>query len=299
MANGLTSLLRRLTGSADTPQSSEPVKEIKPPRKVYKYTVIECILDEYEPVREVKHAKPEVQYLLITDSKKLKSKTWDVHHISEYPCLEGINDAIGILNYVRYHPFDFADTSVAIYIDASMMINKPLDKLYEDFVNSNSDIGLSIHPYRTNVYDELHAWQRARGLSADDVNAQIKLFSKTSFNKSVLFQSGVIIRRNVKIVNIIDEITWSFLKLTAVDDSSTRLDQTVLTYVLATYFSGVKFFLFTQHLIQSRYITWCKHGSDQPILIDKRYYIRPSVFGVYVNPYMIEPVSEPAKNKII
>lgn len=266
---------------------------------MYKYTVIECILNDYEPVREVKHAKPDVHYLLITDSKKLKSKTWDVHHISEYPCLEGINDAIGILNYVRYHPFDFADTSVAIYIDASMMINKPLDKLYEDFVNSNSDIGLSIHPYRTNVYDELHAWQRARGLSADDVNAQIKLFSKTSFNKSVLFQSGVIIRRNVKIVNIIDEITWSFLKLTAVDDSSTRLDQTVLTYVLATYFSGVKFFLFTQHLIQSSYITWCKHGSDQPILIDKRYYIRPSVFGVYVNPYMIEPVSEPAKNKII
>ena len=138
-------LLRRLTGSADTPQSSEPVKEIKPPRKVYKYTVIECILDDYEPVREVKHAKPEVHYLLITDSKKLKSK--DVHHISEYPCLDGMNDVIGILNYVRYHPFDFADTSVAIYIDASMMINKPLDKLYEDFVNSGSDIGIAIHPY--------------------------------------------------------------------------------------------------------------------------------------------------------
>lgn len=293
------SLLRRLTGSADTPQSSEPVKEIKPPRKVYKYTVIECILNDYEPVREVKHAKPEVHYLLITDSKKLKSKTWDVHHISEYPCLDEIKDFIGILNYVRYHPFDFADTNVAIYIDASMLINKPLDKLYEDFVNSNSDIGLAIHPYRTNVYDELHAWQRARGLSADDVNAQIKLFGKTAFNKAVLFQSGLIIRRNVKIVNIIDDITWSFLKLTAVDCYSTRLDQTVLTYVLATYFSGVKFFLFTQHLIQSSYITWCKHGSDQPILIDKRYYIRPSVFGVYVNPYMIEPVSEPAKNKII
>lgn len=293
------SLLRRLIGSADTPPSSEPVKENKPPRKVYKYTVIECILNDYDPVREVKHAKPDVHYLLITDSKKLKSKTWDVHHISEYPCLDGINDVIGILNYVRYHPFDFADTSVAIYIDASMMINKPLDKLYEDFVNSNSDIGISIHPYRTNVYDELHAWQRARGLSAEDVNAQIKLFSKTSFNKSVLFQSGVIIRKNVKIVNIIDDITWSFLKLTAVDGSSTRLDQTVFTYVLATYFSGVKFFLFTQHLLQSSYITWCKHGSDQPILIDRRYYVRPSVFGVYVNPYMIEPVSVPAKNNII
>lgn len=293
------SLLRRLTGSADTPPSSEPVKETKPPRKVYKYTVIECILDDYEPVREVKNAKGDVHYLLITDNRKLKSKTWDVHHISEYPCLEGINDVIGILNYVRYHPFEFADTNVSIYIDASMLIKKPLDKLYEDFVNSSSDIGIAIHPYRTSVYDELHAWQRARGLSAEDVNAQMKLFSKTSFNKAVLFQSGVIIRRNVKIVNIIDDITWAFLKLTAVDCSSTRLDQTVLTYVLATYFSGVKFFLFTQHLIQSSYITWCKHGSDQPILIDKRYYVRPSVFGVYVTPYMIEPVSEPSKNKII
>ena len=294
----MKSLLRRLIGSADTPTKSEPAKEIKPPRKVYKYTVIECILDDYEPVREVKHSKPDVHYLLITDNKKLKSKTWDVHHISEYPCLEGIKDVIGILNYVRYHTFEFADTMVSIYVDASMMINKPLDKLYDDFVNSNSDIGLAIHPYRTNVYDELRAWQTARGLSPEEVTAQRKLFGKTGFNKSVLFQSGVIIRQNVKIVNIIDEITWSFLKLTGVDCSSARLDQTVLTYVLATYFSGVKFLLFTQHLIQSSYITWCKHGSDQPILIDKRYYVRPSVFGVCVNPYMIEPVENP-KNKII
>lgn len=265
---------------------------------MYKYTVVECILGDYEPVREVKQAKSDVHYLLITDNPKLKSKTWDIHQVSEYPSLAEIRDSIGILNYVRYHTFEFADTLVSIYLDGSMRINKPLDKLYEDFVNSTSEIGLAIHPYRTNVYDELRAWHTARGLSTEEVNAQRKLFGKTGFNKAVLFQSGIIIRRNVKIVRIIDDITWSFLKLTAVDGISSRLDQTVLTYVLATYFSGIRFLLFTQHLIQSSYITWCKHGSDEPILIDKRYYIKPSVFGVVVNPYMIEPL-ESAPKKII
>lgn len=264
---------------------------------MYKYTVIECILGGYDLVREVKNASQDVHYLMITDSKKVKSKTWDVHHVSEYPCIANIGDAIGVLNYVRYHTFEFADTEVSIYMDASMLINKPLTKLYEDFVNSKSDIGISIHPYRTNVYEELNAWQSARGLSAEEVASQRKLFSKTSFNKSVLFQSGLIIRRNVKVVNIIDDITWALLRLTGVTSYTARVDQTILTYVLATYFSGVKFLLFTQHLIQSSYITWFKHGSNQQILIDKRYYVRPSVFGVYVNPYMIEPV-EKSENKV-
>lgn len=264
---------------------------------MYKYTVIECVLGGYDLVREVKNASSDVHYLMITDSKKVKSKTWDIHHVSEYPCLANIDDAIGVLNYIRYHTFEFADTDVSIYMDASMQINKPLTKLYEDFVNSKSDIGLSIHPYRTNVYDELHAWQSARGLSSEEVASQRKLFAKTSFNKSVLFQSGVIIRRNVKVVNIIDDITWAMLRLTGVTSYTARVDQTILSYVLATYFSGVKFLLFTQHLIQSSYITWFKHGSNEKILIDKRYYVRPSVFGVYVTPYMIEPVEKP-ENKV-
>lgn len=283
------SLLRRRTSSVATRQRDERSHKAESPRKVYKYTVITCILDGYDSVREVGHAKSDVQYLLITDTRGLKSKTWDVRHVSDFPCLSGIPDVIGVINYVRYHPFKFACTEVAIYVDPCMRINKPLDKLYADFVESKSDIGVPLHPYRTTVYDELDAWHASGGISSAEVSAQTKLFSKTSFNKAVLFQSNVVVCRNVKTVEIIGEITWSFLKLCGVGCSSARIDHTVFSYVLATYFGGMKFFIFTQRLMQSSYMTWCKHRSDDPILLDEKCCVRPSVFGVCISPYVIEP----------
>lgn len=262
--------------------------DAEPVNKNYRYTVISYVFNNYDKLNEIKDVGNDVRYLLITDNKKLKSKTWEIHHYTEYECLQQFSDVWAIMYYIRFHPFEFCDTYVSIYLDASICINKPLDKLYNDFMSSNAEYGLAIHPYRNNVYDELKAWQTGRGLPVAEVNAQKKLFGKTQFNKMVLFQAGVLLRKRGKVSEAIDGLTWAFLRLTASGYSVARVDQTILSYVIATYMSSAKFFLFSQHILQSSYLTWYAHGTRQPITIDTRCHIVPTIFGVKVNPYRIE-----------
>lgn len=275
----------RLNGSNKS-VVNEPDKPVA--RKKYKYTVISYIFNNYDQLHEVKCADDDVRYLLITDNKRLKSKTWEIHHYSEYECLQNLPDKWGIMYYIRFHPFEFCDTFVSIYLDASIAIKKSLDKLYMDFMSSNSEYGLSIHPYRNNVYDELNAWNKQRGLPMAEINAQRKLFSKTGFSKLVLFQGGVLLRKKGRISEVIDGLTWHFLRLTGTAFCVARIDQTILSYVIATYMSNSKYFIFSQHLIQSSYLAWMKHGTKEQLVIDSRFQITPSVFGVKINPYRIE-----------
>ena len=285
MINGLLSRLRRRKDSESTPTADPPVS---PPKKRYRYTVISCIMGGYEPVREVANAPSDVRYILVTDGKGVKSRTWEVRNCDEFPALSKYRSPISKVNYVRYHPFEFADTEISIYIDGSMRINKSLDKLYDDFSSSSSDIGIGIHPYRANVYEEISTWISFRGLPREESDSQKRLFGKTYFNRAVLFQSALILRKNSTVVNVIDDITWAMLILTGHGGESARLDQTVLTYVISTYFSGTRFFLFSQHVMQSSYITMYTHGTSTPVVVDSRRYIRPSVYGKIIHPYMIE-----------
>lgn len=259
-----------------------------PPKRRYKYTIISYLFNSSEHLNEVKCASSDVRYLLITNNTRLKSKTWEIHQYTEYQCLSSLTDVLSVIYYIKYHPFEFCDTNVCFTVDSNICILKSLDKLYDDFTHSSSDYGLSVHPYRTNIYDELSFCHNANAITTLEVQSQKHLFGKTFFNKVVLFQSNIILRKKGKVSDAIDGLTWNFLKLTSTDADVSMLDHTILTYVIATYMSNSKYFIFSQDLMVSSYIKCINSHTHDYVTIDKKYLVPPAIFGKKITPYRIE-----------
>ena len=229
------------------------------------YSVLTYIVGNYETVHEIKEKSPNAEYILVTDNKALTSSTWTVVYVDNpHP-----EDPFDLCYHIRFHPFNYVNTDIVIRIDGSMGVNKSLDEIV-DFFNNGWDITLGIHPSRANLYDEYVAWVVQRGYDkkhAEDIlNFLVRMEGYDVKNIKGLYQYNFMIQRNNRMNNLLNDLTYDYLRLLAPKDKLIeRLDQTIGSFVINKYFTDMKVLPVDQRLFHGDYFTWYAHGSDVPL----------------------------------
>ena len=177
--------------------------------KKYKYSVLCFIVNGYEKVREVQEPDPDVEYVLVTDDRDLKSSTWRVVYDSE---LEKMTPFERCCN-IKYNVFKYVTSDLCIYLDASIQVKGSLDDMVEDFNASKSDIGLMCHPFIQNYVSELQLWIKQREYPVEHANRFMEFLHKMQYNLEYKshFQSGMSIRKKSKMTRDFENLVLAHL----------------------------------------------------------------------------------------
>lgn len=228
-----------------------------------KYTILTFIFGDYELPREPLEISDACEYILVTDNENLKSNIWTIKYLPNF-----LKNANGITKsfYVRYHPFEFITTDICILIDGSIQVKKSLDKLYNDFINSNTDCCLMINWYNQNAYADYEHWLKYRNYDKNQCVKNKAFLKATGLTENYKgwFETGFKIIKNININNEINEITWqAILKVSDDKNKVDRLDQTIWSAIINTMFENLKVFPVTRQIIQNDYLQLCSHKSTK------------------------------------
>lgn len=226
-----------------------------------RYSILTFVMGNYDRVREPLEVSENCEYVLVTDNPSLRSDTWRIKYIPSY-----LNDKDGFTKsfYVRYHPFEFVDTSVCIVLDASIQIMKNLDRLVSDFIDSGKSIGLSVHWNIQNSHTEYPYWVEQRGYPIEQMCRSLAFMKAVGYNTAYkgCFETTMKIQKNDSINNEINSIVWETL-LKIGNGSADRVDQSIFSAVINTLFEGCSVFPFTRSMYQSSYLKSFHHNSDR------------------------------------
>ncbi len=233
-----------------------------------KYSILSYNFCNYEILREPLEIDPNAEYIYVTDNPNLKSDKWKIIYLPE-----SFNKSTGITKtmYVRYHPFDFVNTDTVIILDGSMQINKSLEKFYLDFKQSNCDcaIGCWTSPI-TNINSMYNYWLLSRNYNFDNYIKNKAMLLALNFTSTQVFhETGyMFFNKNEKSLQLIKYV-WKVLeKISNNKNDIDRLDQTIFNAVLYKMFKDIKVMNLSRRLIQSKYITYCKHGTKNSLHTD-------------------------------
>lgn len=230
----------------------------------YKYSVVTYIFGDYEVVHEIGcELEDDVEYILVTDNKKLKSKTWTIvidEELNEKTVFDKVFS-------VRYNLFKYCHSDVCFRIDGSIEILKSLTPIVEEFLASGNDIGISAHIYRNNVVEELAIWNSFRDYPMSSVRKQINFFRNIGFEptRKGLVQMNFAINKRGKITDDIDRMMYAILHYLGDENGPDRLDQTVFSVVIDKFFPHVKCKVYSEYLLHTDYLAWHHHGKNKRI----------------------------------
>ena len=230
----------------------------------FKYTILSFIIGKnYERVHEIKNKQDDVEYLLITDDPELESNTWTVIIDRD---LEQYKSPFERCFRIRYNVFKYASTDICITIDGSMEIKGSLDKRIDTFNAGNYDICLMPHPIWSDIRTEYSAWIKLRGYPVYRANDALNLMAVTKYDFAYqgLYQLCFSIKRKSALTGKIDSLVFSLLKLLDRNGEFERLDQTVFSYALNTWFSNIKVLPVSEQIVRSYAIQGYWHNSDRP-----------------------------------
>lgn len=188
----------------------------------YKYSILCFIVNDYEIVREVQNPDKDVEYILVTDNKNLKSDTWKIVYDKD---LEGMLTYEKCAN-IKYNVFKYCSTDTCVYVDASIQIQNTLDNLVNEFNNSNSDIALLSHPTISTFIPELHLWIKMRNYPIENANKFLNFLYKAHYdiNYKSHFQSGLSVRRNSKFTRDFQKLVISNMYFISNENDFDKID---------------------------------------------------------------------------
>ena len=99
-----------------------------------KITVITAIFNNFDLLREPKVINNDVEYICITDNPNLHSNNWKI--IVNPDSIKKDWSPRKKTYYVRYHLFEFTDSSYCFWIDASIELNKIN---FQNYIDKNND----------------------------------------------------------------------------------------------------------------------------------------------------------------
>ncbi len=192
-----------------------------------KIAVYTCVTGGYDNIQEPLFVSDNVDYILFTDNKTIKSDKWIVKDIPD----ELKDKYSGNLpnRYLKLHPFEYlSDYDYALYIDGNVQVISDI----HDILNSlNLEYGISLHMHsiRCDVYKEAKKCIKLKKGNKKKIRKQIKSYSKEEMPKNYgLLEATVILSEisNEKAKKIFND--WWNEYLT----SESFRDQLSLPYVL-------------------------------------------------------------------
>lgn len=246
-----------------------------------KYTILSFNFNNYDKIRTPMRADSDVNYVMVTD-RELNNPVWKTV-IDEK--LVG-KDPIYSSYYVRYHPFEYADTDMVVVMDASIQINDRLDPIIDDFVASGSKYLTMLSAYDTDerkidIFNKhLH---RVTDVEADEMRYFIARMGQTDWRGSIMC-AFAIFRKSPEIDRLLKH-TWRYVMAMGHDGKPARMDEVILHKVMYYYSGIIRPYITSVQLIQSTYMTYCQHGNDIPVRPYQQYDQRFALFNKPVRPH--------------
>lgn len=253
-----------------------------------KYSVLTYIIGNYEVVREIEFntlSTPDVEYLLVTDNKDLKSDTWKVIYDQDLdnPNLTPFDRTF----MVRYNLFKYAKNDICVRFDHSYKLRQPLDTLVEKFELGKYDACLNIHVGRNNILEEYYAWVEYRNFDPNEALKHILLLNllfKYDFNIKGLYEQSFSINRRNEWTSTIDKDMLYYLKVFNLDNKHiTRLDQTIFSAYINTFQHNKKYMFVDNYALTKKLFDRYQHG-----LNGRKYKSSPSLIEPYFNNELID-----------
>lgn len=225
-----------------------------------RYTVLTYNIGNYELVREIEEKDPEAEYVLVADSKDVKSNTWNVvvdENISGSNAFDKVCD-------IRLNTFKYCNTDICIRVDASIKVKHSLKLLVDAFENGDYDIALSPHPTRNNILDEFDTWIKVRNYNTNQANKIISYLKDNGydFGYKGLFQCGFVIMKNTPLTKSINEDTYKLVQQLGENGHMERIDQIPFTYILNTKYNDIKVLPLSEQILHSYYMQIYEHGTE-------------------------------------
>ena len=237
-----------------------------------KYTVLSFEFGDYDLVREPKKADPDATYIMVSD-REHESDNWDVK-VDDMLVGRG---PLYSSYYVRYHPFEFASTDVVVVLDASVQINDSLAPIVDEFVKSGADYAPMLTSYR----DDEHKMEFFKGMGRitdDDIgkmDAYIASMNQVHTPGSIGCAFAMF--RDTPAVRML--LAHVFEKAVEMGDGErpNRMDEVILQKELASFLPSIRVFPTSIQIIESTYMTYCRHGKEIPVTrhlnFDQMYYL--------------------------
>ena len=236
-----------------------------------KYAVIMYNFNNYEIMREVADCAldPDIEYLYITDNPNLKAKNWKI--ILDHD-LDGLSPFDKCYR-VRFNLFKYTKAEMVLYVDGSLQIQKNPKRYFEKFAASKKDVGIMVHPARTNMFDEYFAWVISRNYPKTSAFKCLSYMEEHGYdirNYKGLYQLTMRIVKNTKENQKLDNRTFEVLRELSEDGKIERIDQTIYSYLLNTEFSNLSLYVFNDNSIHNDIIVWNPHGKIGPFKNNNR-----------------------------
>ena len=169
------------------------------------------------------------------------------------------NDAWKNSLYVRYHPFEFSNSEIVIVIDGSLSIQEGVDCLIEQFLNSDSEIGLLLsHQY--DLRGRISRWINNGRLSDRDKASIFKIFKESGKPdyKGVIAACFKIFRNTQRVKDYLNRC-WEVIS----SNGMIRLDEIPSSLALEE-FKDLRIMPFSTSLIQGDAFLYRHHHNDSP-----------------------------------
>lgn len=192
----------------------------------YKIAVYCCIVGQYDSIIEPIYKEDNIDYLVFTDQDLPENSSWrkrEIRNLPEYTQLKAaqLNRKIKILQTDELLRYDYT-----IYVDGNIEIVSGVSPI----ISNMGEYGLGVHYHRRRdcIYDEVVAVKHLKRLSGEDMDEQIKSYSKDGFPTHFgLYENSILIRNNrdKETIDLMEEWWNEYLRF------PTR-DQLSLPYVI-------------------------------------------------------------------
>lgn len=217
--------------------------------------------NNYEIMREVPDCAldPDIEYIYITDDSNLKSKNWKI--IIDHD-LDGLTPFDKCYR-VRFNLFKYTNAEMILYIDGSLQLHNNPIRYFKKFEESGKDVGLMVHPLRTNMFDEYLEWVNTRNYPKESAFKCLAYMQEHGYdvkNYKGLYQLTMrIIKRSDK-NKYLDYRTFEVLSELGENGKIERIDQTIYSYLLNTEFQNISIYIFNDSCIHNEILVWNPHG---------------------------------------
>ena len=190
------------------------------------YSIYSSVVNGYEPPRPCADADAAGR-LMFTDGEA--GEGW-----TRVPVEGSRENPFDTVFGIRWDPFGHTgEPGFAVWLDGSFEVTGSLGDCVDRVDSGGYDVGMLVHPWRDNVFDEYVEWVRTRNYPADRARRWMDRMEARGFDVTAggLYSTGMMVFRDCGKVRDFCAEVWK--ELHALDGSTERLDQTVATSVLA------------------------------------------------------------------
>lgn len=161
-------------------------------KKICVYT---CITGEYDNIHEVEVVEKNIDYLLFTNNRNIKSTTWKVIYIDDEKL---DNHLLSRKIKILGHPYINENYDISVWMDASVVFKKKVSLFVKKyFDNKKAPFSSFKHHSRDCIYDEAIECLKVRKDSKEKILETVEYLKKDNYPKNNgLYEMTVFIKEH-------------------------------------------------------------------------------------------------------